>query len=238
MKNFNGILLSLCTVSLFSSCEVLNNTSKFNFINGYYFSKLHTKKTRKFYVVTESDSIKVYPAVIASKQIDTISTITLFFPPNKKPSKFYEYSFRNATFDLDVFTIIFKYRAAVQGFPNQLSTGFNGAFFTGYRNDKYILKYAETPLHLAKRQISHYGYSVGGFAGIGTARIDEYVTLNRINYQYDGTVVTTGIAAEFGLNKINFGLVYGFDFLTDRNKQVWINNKKPWFGISLGLNIN
>ena len=111
-----------------------------------------------------------------------------------------------------MFTILFKYRASVDGFPNQLNANFNGALFTGYRTDFYKLNYKETPLHISKRQVTHYGYSIGGFAGAGTARIDEYVTLNRINYEYDGAVITTGIAAEFGFNKINFGLTYGFDF--------------------------
>ena len=126
----------------------------------------------------------------------------------------------------------------VHGFPGQLNTGFNGALFSAYGTDFYKLYYQETPLHMATRQVTHYGFSVGGFAGLGTARIDDYVTLNRINYQYDGVVISTELAAELGFNKINFGLPYGFDFLTDRNKHIWINNGKPWVGISLGLNLN
>ena len=68
---------------------------------------------------------------------------------------------------------------------------FNGALFTAYRTDVYKLSYKENPLHLAKRIVTHYGFSIGGFAGLDTARIQEYVTLNRINYQYDGAVITT-----------------------------------------------
>ncbi len=232
------LLLFMCILILLVGCEVLNNSSKYNFTDGYYQCKLNTKKPVKYYVVATSDSIKVYPARSGSKKIDTISTITIFFPPIQKSGSFKPASFRTKTFDLDVFTILFKYRRRVGEFPSQLNTGFNGALFTGYRTDVYNLSYKENPLHVAKRTVSHYGYSVGGFAGLGTARIDEYVTLNRINYQYDGAVITSGLAVEFGINKINFGLNYGFDFLTDRNKNVWINNGKPWFGISLGLNIN
>ncbi|MDB5278044.1 MAG: hypothetical protein JWR61_2999 [Ferruginibacter sp.] len=238
MRFIYRLLFFASALMLFTSCEVLNNSSKYNFIDGYYKSKIQSKKPVKYYVVAASDSIKVYPAHPGTKKIDTVGTITIFFPPVEKATSFKAVSFRTETFDLDVFTILFKYRRAVRQFPNQLTTGFNGALFTGYRTDVYKLSYKENPLNLSKRDIAHYGFSVGGFAGLGTARMDEYVTLNRINYQYDAAVVTTGLAAEFGINKINFGLTYGFDFLTDRNKQVWINNGKPWLGISIGLNIN
>ncbi len=238
MKNIYRLLPFISISCSLTSCEVLNNSSKYTFADGYYYSKLNTKKTKKYYVVAGSDSIKVYPSLLLTTKTDTVSTIIIFFPPNKKPSAFTTYFFRTKTFDLDVLTTLFKYRAPVTGFPGQLNTGFNGAIFSGYRTDFYKLSYNETPLHVATRQVTHYGFSVGGFAGLGTARIDDYVTLNRINYQYDGAVITTGLAAELGFNKINFGLTYGFDFLTDRNKHIWINNGKPWVGISLGLNLN
>ncbi len=235
---FNAIVSLLGMLMFLSSCEVLNSSSKYNFIDGYYRTKFNTKKTAKYYVVASSDSIKVYPARARSGAIDTVSTITILFPPVQQSKSFKPVLFSSKSFDLDVFTILFKYRSPVQGFPGQLNTGFNGALFTGYRTDLYKLNYKQNPLHLAKRNIAHYGYSIGGFAGLGTARIDDYVTLNRINYQYDGAVFTVGLATELGVNKINFGLNYGFDFLTDRNRHAWINNGKPWLGIGIGLNLN
>ncbi len=73
---------------------------------------------------------------------------------------------------------------------------------------------------------------------MGAARIDEFVTLNRLNYEYDGTVLTSGIASIFALNKFNFGLNLGFDHLLDKNRKLWVNENKSWIGISLGLNVN
>lgn len=227
MKVFYRLLLFVSSLILFASCEVLNNSSKYNFIDSYYKYKLNTKSPVRYYVVVTGDSIKVYPERSGLKKIDTVSTVTIFFPPIQNSVSFKPASFRTDTFDLDVFTILFKYRSPVGEFPNQFNTGFNGALFTGYRTDVYNLSYKVNPLNLAKRIITNYGYSVGGFAGAGTARIDEYVTLNRINYQYDGVVITTGLAVEFAINKINFGINNGFYFLTDRNKYVWINNGKP-----------
>lgn len=228
----------LCTLGIFTGCQVLNNSSKYSFVNGYYFSRLNAKKAKKYYVLTGGDSVKVYPRSIARLKADTVKSLTVLFPPDKKPSAFSAYSFRAESFDLDVLTIVFKYRPAVMGFPNQLNTNFNGAVYGGYRTDIYKLAYKETPFHTVGRKITHYGYSAGGFAGIGTSRIDEYVTLGRIDYEYDGAVITTGLAAVFGLNKLNFGFNCGFDFLMDKNKHVWVNEGKPWLGLSVGLNLN
>lgn len=222
---------------LLTGCEELRHSSKYNFADGYYYSRLHSKKTERYYVVAGGDSVKLYPATL-KKITDTVKSLTIVFPPEQKPSPVRRYSLRSQSFDLDFITIFFKYRPTVQGFPNQLNSTFNGAIYSGYRTDIYKLTYKDTPLQIAKRKISHHGYSIGGFIGMGTARIDEYVTLNRINYEYDGAVVSTGFAAEFGFNKVNFGLTYGFDFLTDRNKHVWVNQAKPWLGLGVGLNLN
>lgn len=238
MKKFHAAVIILCALNLFTGCKILHNSAKYNFTSGFYFSKLNTGKQKKYYLVTGGDSIKVYPSHVARQIADTIKSITVLFPPNKKPSSFSDYSFRAESFDLDVLTLLFKYRPAVHGFPNQFNTTLNGAVYAGYRTDIFKLSYKENPLHIANRNITHYGYSVGGFLGAGAARIDEYVTLGRINYEYDGTVVTGGLAGEFGINKLNFGLTFGLDYLTDKNRRVWVNETKPWMGLSLGLNLN
>jgi hypothetical protein len=42
--------------------------------------------------------------------------------------------------------------------------------------------------------------------------MDEYVKFNPSNYQYDGAIITTELAAKFSFNKINFGITYGVYF--------------------------
>ena len=222
-----------------ASCTVLNNNAaKYNFSDGYYKSKLGNQKVAKYYVVTAGDSIKVYPSTIITQLADTIKSVTVQFPPHQKPATFSNYTFKTQTADLDVLTILFKYRPSTKGFPTQLNSALSGAAFIGYRTDIYSLSYKETPLHIQNRNINHYGYSFGGFAGIGTARIDEYVTLNRLNYEYDGVIFTSGFAAIIGLNKLNFGINTGIDNLIDKNRHLWVNQAKPWIGISVGLNLN
>ncbi len=231
-------LLLIYASTLLYGCSVTRSSSKYNFSDGYYYSKLNGNRSKKYYVASSGDSIKVYPADIAKQNADTIKSITVLFPPNKKPLNFQQYKFRALGLDLTVISIVVKYRPAVKNFPAQLNNTLNGAIYAGYRTDNYFLKYENTPLHVANRKITHHGYSIGGFAGLGSVHIDEYVTLNRINYEYDGAVITSGIAAEFGFNKINFGLVLGLDFLTDENRHVWVNEEKPWLGLNIGLKLN
>jgi len=229
-------LVIFCVI--ISGCGINRHTSKYSFNDGYYRSKLNGRKYKKYYVVTGSDSIKVYPSNISRQLADTVKSVTFLFPPHIQPKDFKNKTFSSKNFDLDVISVIFKYRPRVPDYPPQLNTYFNGAFYAGYRKDSYILSYDNTPLHVANRQIIHHGYSFGGFAGLGSARIDEFVTLNRINYEYDGVVFTTGIASELDLDKINFVMLSGLDFLTDKNSHLWVNNQKIWIGIGIGLNLN
>lgn len=230
-----GLAVSL----LLLSCDVLNPSStRYSFSDDYYHCRINNKKSQKYYVVTGGDSIKVYPSTIVTAAADTSKMVFVLFPPHAKPQEFKSYSFKKETFDADILTILFKYRFPLTSFPGQLNSTFNGAGYFGYRTDIYKLSYNATPLHIENRNINHIGYSVGGFVGVGTARIDEYVTLNRLTYEYDGCVIASGIAGVFAMNKVNFGINSGLDFLADRNKNLWVNQKKLWIGISVGLNLN
>lgn len=238
MRRFITLIMAAICIELYG-CGVTNHSSKYSFTDGYYTAKLDgNKHYKKYYVITGSDSIKVYPGDISRRIADTVKSLTVLFPPHIRPKDFLPKTFRAHSFDLDIITVIFKYRPAVKDYPAQLNTNFNGAIYAGYRKDSYILSYNNTPLRVANRKITHRAFSIGGFAGLGSARIDEFVTLQRINYEYDGVVFTPGIATELALNKINFVILSGLDFLMDRNSDVWVNDKKIWIGIGLGLNLN
>lgn len=222
---------------LFASCSPLKDTSKYQLNDGFYKTRIDSIPV-KVYVLAGSDSIKIYrKALLSSGKIDTVKS-TLFMFPAVKPAKFTDQSFRRTTFDLDFLTVLFKYRPSVKGFPPQFNTTFNGAAYFGYRTDVYKLEYRSTPLHVYKRNITHIGYSFGFFTGLGTARIDEYVTQNALNYEYDGLVNLSGFAAILAIDKLTAGLTLGADHLLDRNHDLWVNNGKPWIGLSIGLNIN
>lgn len=239
MQPYKVYICSLMAVFVLSSCSFLKNSPKYGFSEGYYKSHLFHKKEKKVYVVPGDDTIKVYTAKsLQNVQVDTTQSLKIAFPQNQKPLQFANYLFRKNTFDIDVLTIPFKYRPAVRNFPRQLNAAFNGAVYLGYRSDLYRLSYEQTPLRIFKREITHYGYSFGFFTGIGTARIDEYVTGNGINIQYDGVVNLSGINVIVGVEKVSLGLAAGVDHLLDPNHQYWVNNGKPWIGLSFGINLN
>ena len=229
----------LASTIVLMSCGTLKNSPKYGFTEGYYQSRSFAKNERKVYIVPSDDSIKVYnPQKLEGNPVDTFQSFIIAFATNQKPSQFKNYLFRKSTFDIDVLTIPLKYRPSVNGFPRQLNTTFNGALFLGYRSDLYQLSYSRTPLRLFKRNITHYGYSVGLFTGIGSARIDEYVTDNSISIQYDGVVNLSGANVIVGVEKVSIGFAIGFDQLLDKNRKYWINNGKVWMGLSFGLNLN
>jgi hypothetical protein len=233
------ILCSIFIVYVLSSCETLKQSPKFSFNEGYYYSKLYHKKEKHIYVVPSEDSIKIFSAKKLGKGIDTTGAIKIILPANEKPSSFDYYSFQKSSFDFDVLNILFKLRPSVKDFPPQFNNNIlNGAFYIGDRIDVYKIKYKRTPLENYQRFTSHHGYSAGLFAGIGASRIDEYVTQNAINIEYDGVVGIWGVCALMAVDKINFGLNVGEDHLFDHNRKLWIYQGKPWVGLSISLNLN
>jgi hypothetical protein len=224
-----------------TGCQLLKNSPKYNFSEGYYTSRLYHKKLKKVYIVPYDDSIKIYSAkrLGIKGTIDTATALKLAFPANKRPIAFEHYSFRQQSLDLDVLNLLFKYRPPVKGFPPQFNNNIlNAALYLGHRSDIYRLSYKRSPLGIDHRTITHYGYSFGIFTGLGASRIDEYVTRGALDIEYDGIVHLAGAAAIIAIDRINFGVNLGIDHLLDRNGKVWIYQGKPWLGMSIGLNLN
>lgn len=227
-------------LSLLGSCQVIKPSSKYGLSEDYYRSRLNHKKSKKVYVVPEEDSIKVYSYKrVQEGWVDTTTSLKIAFPSHQKPADFNSYLFRHNSFDVDVLSILVKYRPAISHFPNQFNTSIlNGALYLGYRSDIYKLKYTQNPLKIYNRSVSHFGLSIGAFTGFGASHIDEFVTHNGVDIQYDGFVNVAGIAGIIGIDKLSFGLLVGADHLLDKNHSVWIYQGKPWIGLSVGLNLN
>ena len=68
--------------------------------------------------------------------------------------------------------------------------------------------------------------------------IDEFVTNNAINIEYDGVVNLSGINIIAGIEKFSLGLAVGVDHLLDQNRKYWLNNGKTWVGLSFGVKLN
>ncbi len=232
-------LIILCS-GIGMACSNVRETSKYQFVDGVYKAKVFDNRKARVYVSVTEDSVNVYRLNNSSRQvnIDSLQFLSIAFPAIQQDTLFNPYNFTQRSFDLDVLTIPLKYRPATASLPNQLNTSFNGALYLGYRRDIYRLTYKRAPLRVFKRKITHYGYSMGFFTGIGATAINPWVTNDQISSEYDGVIWLKGIACIVGVNNLTFGLSLGVDHLLDRNRNVWIYQGKPWLGLALGLNLN
>jgi hypothetical protein len=193
----------------------------------------------RYYVVVEEEKITMHPVTksregwVADTTKSSVLNLVAPVSGSKKPI-----TFTARSFDLDIISILIKYRPSIQGFPNQLNSDFNAAGFIGHRSDLYILSFDKDPLNAYKRRMRHFAYSIGFFAGIGATAMSPFVTNDHVPYEYDGVVFTKGVAGLVGIGNLTFGATVGLDNLLDKNKQWWIYQSKPWVGFTIGLNLN
>ncbi|QOI96670.1 MAG: hypothetical protein HRU69_03825 [Flammeovirgaceae bacterium] len=218
MKPFT---LPALSIVMLSSCATLTDSPKYQLSNGHYDFRQQGNKYTKVFVEVTDDSVKIYPS-----NGETISII---------PSK--DEFFRTKNFDLDVTTIGFRYRPATQNLPRQLNANFNGNLYFGYRIDRFQIDFLETPAGIKKIH-RHRAFTIGAFGGMGSTFVSPWTTNNQTTDEYDGFILSRGFAAMAGINNLTVGVALGWDYLTDRDQDVWIYQNKPWLGLMIGLNIN
>lgn len=216
MKNLLWVGAFLVT----TSCASLTNLQDSELTSGYYQYREAGARPKKVYLNAEQDSVAILDA-------DTKTPI-----PNRAGQVF-----RKGSFDVDVLVVTFKVRPSAGNLPQQLTTDFNGNIFLGYRSDWFKSKYVNTPAGVVKK-LRNRSLTWGAFTGIGTSSVTPSTTRYQINDEYNGLIVSHGISAMAGVNKITVGLGVGWDYLTDRDKHVWIYQNKPWVGLTLSLNLN
>lgn len=233
MRNFLNYIVVVFFLT--SGCSAVKETSKYQLQTGIY--KVNTYGNRTFYASVKEDRIDLHPVVKLSDGFVADSQITSSIAFNELSTQ-HPITFTAGSFDLDVVTILFKYRPSTSNFPNQLNTNFNGVGYIGYRSDLYRLSSEKTALNTLQKNISHFGYSLGIFGGLGATFMSPYVTNNSIATEYDGVLITKGIAGLIGIGNLTFGAAIGFDHLLDKNHKQWIYQAKPWIGFTVGLNLN
>ena len=232
--------LIVSSLTALSGCSLIRENSKYQLSDGRYFSRIMEPDTRRVYVDNEDDDIIVYPLKSLKNKytVDTSGHRPQLFGQSETTGQSTKASFTQASFDIDILTIPFKYRFSTATFPRQITANINGAVYLGYRSDVYVLRYRTDPLGTSIRYINHFGFSVGGFTGLGSSAMNPWVTNNQIDKEYDGVVWPKGLAAIFGLNNFTAGLAVGWDHLLDPNRKYWIYQRKPWVGFVFGLNLN
>ena len=231
------IPLSLLISLLTFSCASVERIARHDFNSNYFRLKTEGDESRSIYADIAGDSITIYPVIYEGnrKQPDTSHPVSFNLINVKTGDNFYRSTFVRKSIDVDLSTILFKFRPERQGVPRQLNFNLNGVIYTGLRRDFFKITPYKSPLNVETSFINHIGFDAGVFAGIGTTPINPTVTLNKIDQEYDGLVLQKGIAAFITFGNFSIGLACGFDNLLDKNKSVWIYNQKPYLGIVIGI---
>ena len=232
-----ALLLAVGGLAL-AGCGSLRNTAKYALHDGTYSLRRAGQSAQRVYLETTDETLTAYPLGAKGRYVpDSARAVTLAFPL-KAPALLPRQVLVKSSFDLDVLTIPFKFRPATAGRPPQLNTSFSGGTYVGYRRDRFSLQYRATPIGTATRELVHYGFSAGGFVGLGSAPITAVVVGGSGVADYEGVVLLTGAAMIVGVENLTLGLAVGTDRLLDRNHSRWTYAGQPWVGFAFGLNLN
>lgn len=233
------IKLSGLAILLFStySCVPFDKIYSHDFNSGYFKLKTYSPKPEKIYLDLTEDSLIVYPVVGKEKSVlsDTSEIMAYKISSIRPGSNLYKSTFIKTSADVDLSTVIVKYRPAVANVQSQLNSNVNGILYAGFRKDFFRIKSHTSPLRDLNTFIRHTGFDFGLFAGIGITPVNPTVTMNRTTQEYDGIVFQKGISVFGTFETMSIGIALGFDNLLDNNKNIWIYNQKPWIGIVLGI---
>jgi hypothetical protein len=234
MGNLKHIIL-FAVVTFFCSCNVIEKSSRHGFESGYYQMKSGKENDEKVYLDITNENAAVYP--VTQNRLSNKATITI--PLIAADSLcYYPFTFYKKSLDIDITTVLFKYRPAIYDLPAQMTTNFNAALYAGWRHDSYHIKSKVNPLGNCQYEIADRGYDFGLFAGPGTTVIGPFSTRNSITSEYDGMILQIGIAGFLESSIASFGISTGFDYLLSPDKNVWIYHKKLWIGFIVGIALN
>ncbi len=97
----------------------------------------------------------------------------------------------------------------------------------GRRIDIFSLAYSRNPFGRYARRLTHFGISYGVFSGLGATPVNPTTTGQQTELEYDGIVWQNGLAMIIGVNNFTLGVALGADQLLDRNRFIWIYQRKP-----------
>lgn len=228
-----------CIVIFFiaAGCAPLDEIYSHEFSSGYYRLKAPDTNSEKVYLNMDEDTITIFPLTdnVKSGGINLTLSKSHQISSLRPGSDMHNSTFIRTSVDIDLSTVLLKYRPGKADVPSQLNSNINGVFYTGFRKDYFKIKSNLSKINEIKTFIRHTGFDFGLFAGIGIAPINPTVTENNISQEYDGIVFQKGFSVFTTYENMSVGLAVGFDNLLDNNKSIWIYNNKPWFGIILGI---
>jgi hypothetical protein len=228
--------LAACAILFVAcSCTSLRKTTVHELDDGYYRVMGKEQAGRKMYLQVSDDSLFLFNLPLKTGQYP-VQTISLSRYPQdslKRPLLLLYNSL-----DIDLTTILLKYRFRRPALPGQLNSNFNAALYLGYRRDYFRFRDRRDALGNRQREIHHFAVDFGPFAGIGATAINPSTTHDRVAEEYDGVVLQKGIAVFIGSSRFSIGIGLGFDGLLNRHRQYWIYQERPYIGLLIGLNLS
>jgi hypothetical protein len=234
---FNRLFLIILVIIISHSCVPVEKMARHDFTSGFYKLKTPGDEPARVYTTVIGDSVVVYPMIKEGKnESPDISSLKGISIKNIKSGKYlYRSCFVKNSIDVDLTTLILKYRPPRSGVPGQLNYNLNAALYIGLRRDFYKVVPYRSPLNHDISFIRQIGFDAGVFAGIGSSFLSPTNTDNKITQEYDGMIFQKGVAGFITFDNISVGLAVGFDNLLDKNKSVWIYNQKPYVGLVIGI---
>ncbi len=227
-------VILLVSLMINFSCGVIQKSSQHGFDSGYYKHYRENTPAEKVYLNITEDDVSVYPVVG-----DQVQNSSLIFPLGVAdsiapiPSRFTKQSL-----DIDITTVLLKYRPKTDQLPPQLSAELNVALYAGWRHDYYRIKSKKNPIGKVRYDVVNRGWDVGVLGGTGTTLIGPSTTRTAISQEYNGMILQMGVAAFFETGFASFGVATGYDYLVGTHRDDWIYNKKPWIGFVVGIALN
>lgn len=229
------IVLLFLVTGFLASCKTLEQASLHGLTSGYYTLNTEYKEPQDVYLDVTEEQIDVYQHV--NRKIDKEQLFNI--SPNTADSlPFQKLVFKKQSLDIDITSIILKYRPSVHGFSPQLNTDLNIGVYVGWRYDNFRVINKTNPMGKQKRIIGNMGYDVGFFAGPGATMINSFTTNNQRLDEYSGMIIQTGFATFLESNIASFGLSLGYDHLLNSGRKYWIYHNKPWVGFVVGIALN
>lgn len=227
------IVIAGMAVQLYS-CSVIEKSSMHGFESDYYTFSSKEEGKREVYADLTDDRIDVY--LTPDKKLGDLMIKIPFSSTDSLSDGSIKFSKRSL--DIDITTILFKFRPSVYNLPPQLTTDFNVALYAGWRHDDYHIKTRRDPLANYNSRIVNRAYDFGIFAGPGTTLVSPFTTRNTFSDEYNGFMLQFGLAGFLESNVASFGIATGLDYLLSSDRKIWIYNNKLWVGFIIGIALN
>jgi hypothetical protein len=229
------IIILIAAIGLLSSCSTLERASLHGLNDGFYQLKSDSAEKQAVYLDVLEDNITVYPA--ANKQPQSQPTLTIPLETTDN-IPFQRITFKKQGLDIDISSVLMKYRPSIGELPAQLTTDLNLALYAGWRFDFYPVEHRKDPLNRSYAKIGNRGFDFGFFAGPGTTLISPFTTGNKRSNEYNAMIIQGGFAGFIETNMASFGLAFGYDYLLSPDRNNWIYQNKPWVGLVVGVALN